>query len=116
MRRDTVHTQPQKLHTSLLQFGIDFSKGYELGGAHRGEIRRVGKEDQPASLKILQLKHPMGSHCFEGWCGLTYPGHAYNLLSYFFHFIPPFSLYLVFSFSLGHLLDLHITDPSFLIL
>ena len=55
-----VDGEAEKLHTAAPEVRGDLGELDELGRADGSEVRRMGEEDQPTPLEVLQPKGAMG--------------------------------------------------------
>lgn len=70
MRIDSVSRQANELNPALGEFGLEFSKGSQLGCADWCVVLRVREEDNPAvANELVKIDGTVGCVCFEIWRG-----------------------------------------------
>jgi hypothetical protein len=72
MRFHRVHAQGDGFHITLGKFAFQLGGQAQLGGAHRREVRRMGKQNAPAVAKpLMKADGALTGFLFEVRCGIS---------------------------------------------
>ena len=74
---ETVYRQPDQLGVVGRELFLQRGECHEFTGAHRGEVCRVGEQDDPfADVVGRKADVPLRGACGERRCGVTDSGHS----------------------------------------